>query len=260
MINSGYRNTACAVLIVSCDGYRDLWGPCITLLQRFWKDCPYRIYLLSNTIPANFSGVHPIITGSDISWSDNVLYALKNIPEEYVLLYIEDLLLKAPVDSLAIEKTIQWLIDNDGNYIRLNPTPPADKPLNDEVGIVSEGTVYRSSVVFSVWKKKVLQEILKSGENAWQFEELGTARTDNYSKFYASTKELMPALNTVIKGVWEPRALRSIQSLGIQPNLALRRVMNKKEFFIWNIKLARSIVFHALPPGIRRSVKALFRT
>ena len=259
MKSEPHQYNSCAILIVSCDSYRDLWGPCITLLQRFWIDCPYKVYLLSNQIAADFKGITPITTGKDISWSDNVLYALDQIPETYVFLYIEDLLLKSPAKSSTITTLIQRLMDEGGNYLRLNPTPAADKPLDDTIGTISQGTVYRSSVVMSVWKKSTLKDLLIPGENAWEFEEKGTERTDKYSQFYASTTELMPVCNTIIKGVWETNAFHTITSLGISPDLSSRRVMNGKEQLLWKLKTLRSTIFHLLPSGMRRSVKALLK-
>lgn len=252
------QNASCAVLIVSCDRYRDLWDPCITLFRRFWADCPYPVYLLSNTVEAQYEGIRPITVGSDISWSDNLLAALAIIPEDYVLLWIEDLFLIRPVESEKIRELIEWAIRNHINYLRLNPTPGPDIPLNQDIGQISKGTVYRASVVFSVWKKSLLSSLLRPGENAWEFEDKGTERTDSADAFYASSKQLIPACNTVIKGVWEKSALGIIRRLGIEPDLNVRRVMNRKESIIWKLKLIRSRIFFLLPSSYRRKIRSFF--
>lgn len=249
----------CAVLIVSCDRYKDLWGPCITLLRRFWSNCPYPVYLLSNTEAADFPNVSSIITGSDISWSDNLLFALKNIKEEYVLLYIEDLFLIENVNSHKVESLIQRCMTERWNYLRLNPTPEGDCRVDDMVSSISPGSVYRSSVVFSVWKKDVLMNLLRKGESAWDFEEIGTPRTDEIDGFYASNHTLLPSCNTVIKGVWEIEALNVIKKLGIEPDLIARRAMTFREFGFWKLKQMRSLFFHLLPHRMKRSVRELLR-
>lgn len=69
----------------------------------------------------------------------------------------------------------------------------------------------------------MLSKLLIKGENAWEFEEIGTVRSDDYDGFYASTKELIPACNTVIKGVWEKEALKTITKLGLKPDLAKKK-------------------------------------
>jgi hypothetical protein len=114
-------------------------------------------------------------------------------------------------------------------------------------------------VVFSVWKIETLKQILKSGESAWDFEEIGTARTDSYSKFYASNQELIPACNTVIKGVWELEALRKIKDLGIMPDLQSRRSMSSNEYLIWKLKQLRSLLFHLMPHSSKRKIRSIFR-
>ena len=249
----------CAVLIVSCDKYKDLWGPCITLFRRFWNDCPYPVYLLSNTVKADFPNVTSIATGSDISWSDNLLIALNSLECSHVLLYIEDLFLIDTVDSKTIQSLIQRCIDEDWNYLRLNPTPKGDALIDDSISEISPGTVYRSSVVFSVWKIDILKQMLKKGESAWDFEEIGTARTDAFPKFYASNHALIPNCNTVIKGVWETEALKSIRALGINPDLSHRRAMNSTEYLKWKFKQFRSMIFHMMPHGSKRAIRSLFR-
>lgn len=249
----------CAVLIVSCDKYKDLWGPCITLFRRFWSNCPYPIYVLSNTEAAEFPNVSSIVTGSDISWSDNLHIALDTIHEQYVLLYIEDLFLTKEVNSSAVESLIERCISEHWNYLRLNPTPKGDRRIDDAVSSISPGSVYRSSVVFSVWKKDVLSSMLKEGESAWDFEEIGTKRTDALDGFYASNNTLLHASNTVIKGVWELEALNAVRKLGIEPDIHSRRVMTNKEYALWKLKQMRSLLFHLLPHGIKRKVKEFFR-
>ena len=41
----------CALVISSCDKYQDLWNPSLALHRRFWPDCPYPTFLMSETVP-----------------------------------------------------------------------------------------------------------------------------------------------------------------------------------------------------------------
>jgi hypothetical protein len=185
--------------------------------------------------------------------------ALEHIQEEYVLLYIEDLFLIDTVDSKKVHSLIARCMQENWNYLRLNPTPKGNIRIDDHVSEISPGAVYRSSVVFSVWKIETLKHILKPTESAWDFEEIGTARTDAFTHFYASNHELIPACNTVIKGVWEREALQKIQSLGIVPDLTYRRAMTNMEYLIWKLKQVRSLLFHLLPHGSKRTIRRLLR-
>ncbi len=44
----GHTNSELAILVCSCDKYADVWEPFFKLFFKFWPDCPYPIYLLSN--------------------------------------------------------------------------------------------------------------------------------------------------------------------------------------------------------------------
>ena len=90
-----------------------------------------------------------IAVGNDVSWSDNLLFALNCVAEPYVLLNIDDLILSAAVDHKAVTAVVSQFVESDGNYLRLNPTPHGNATLGD-VGLVPPGDIYRSSTVFLI--------------------------------------------------------------------------------------------------------------
>src|ERR1035441_9340949 len=141
-----------ALLVVSCDKYADLWSPFFDLFFRYWSDCPFPVYLLSNTTTAGIAGVREITVGPDVSWSDGLLQGLAQIQENYVFLFLDDLLLTRPVDTTAVETVLKWFISSQGNYIRLTGFPPPDAALTDMVGTVAAHTIYRTGTVLSVWR------------------------------------------------------------------------------------------------------------
>lgn len=247
-----------AVLVVSCDRYRDLWNPFFALFWRFWPDCPFRVYLLSNTIGFSHPRVTSLLVGPDDSWSDNLIRGLPRVEEKYIFLFIDDLLLFEAVDTAAVLEVLEGFVGSNGNYLRMNPHPRPDGMLNHIVGVVSKGTIYRTATVSSVWKKSILLALLTSGETAWDFEVYGTVRSDAYSGFYSTHERLIPALNAVIKGKWERRALARIRLLGLGLHLGTRKVMSWSESFHYHCCLLRSRVFNLVPPLLRRNVKNLF--
>jgi uncharacterized NAD-dependent epimerase/dehydratase family protein len=143
------------------------------------------------------------------------------------------------------------------NYVRLNPSQRPDRPYNDLVGIVSPGTIYRTSTVVSVWKKQMLQTLLRSRESAWDFEIKGSVRSDEYDDFYSTWKNCIPAVNGVIKGKWRGAAIRKLNSLGVEIDAAERAIMTQTEELIFFCKQQRSRLLNVLPPQRRRSVRAL---
>lgn len=246
-----------AVLVVSCDKYSDLWKPFFQLFWRFWPDCPFKVYLLSNHSNFSFPGVNNILVGDDVSWSDNLKNALKQIEEQYVLLFIDDLFLVDFVNNEKILKVFKWMADNATNYVRMNPTVKPDKPFNELVGLVSKGTIYRTSTVMSAWKRKFLLELLKEGESAWDFEIYGAVRSDFYDGFYSTWENHFPVINGVIKGKWQKKAVRKINDLGINIDTEYRKIMNLKEAMILFYHQQRSRLLNFMPAKYRRKIKEI---
>ena len=62
-----------ALLVVSCDNYRDAWEPFFTLLFKYWPECPYPVFLGSNKQTYKDNRITPIMIGEDIDYSSNLL-------------------------------------------------------------------------------------------------------------------------------------------------------------------------------------------
>lgn len=245
-----------AVLHVSCDEYADLWRPFFQTFRLYWPNCPLRIYSLSNHLSVDENGVQSLCVGDDISWSDNLRRAAESIEQQYILLFLDDLFLTRPINWQYVKTVLRWINDANPNYVRMNSSPPPDKPFNELVGIVSKGTIYRTSTVLSVWKKEVLINLLKSGENAWDFEKFGSIRSDKYGDFYSTWKECFPVTNGVIKGTWQRSAVKNLQALGIEVDLDRRPIMTHTESLFFFFKRIRTALLILLVPARHRlSVK-----
>jgi hypothetical protein len=240
---------------VSCDQYSDLWKPFFSLFWRFWPDCPFNVYLLSNKISADIPRVATLLTGEDVSWSDNLRKGIERLEEEYILLFIEDLFLHDFVCTDEVLQVVNRAIENKANYLRMNPLQRPDKPYDELIGIVSKGTIYRSSVVMSIWRKTVLLNLLKSGETAWDFEIYGSIRSDDYDGFYSTWENQFPTINGVIKGEWRRDAVKKCRSLGVEIDLTKRTVMNPMRATVFSLKRLRTKLLNLFPARHRRKIK-----
>jgi len=143
-----------AVLVVSCDNYSDLWKPFFSLFWLFWSDCPFDVYLLSNNTNPAIPQVKSLLVGDDISWSNSLQKGLSLLKEDYVLLFLDDLFLLEPVKTKEVLEVFSWAVESDINYVRMNPMRnKPDESLDESIGILSKGAIYRTSTVVSVWKK-----------------------------------------------------------------------------------------------------------
>lgn len=251
---SGDGSGELAILLVSCDRYKDLWPLCTQMIRRFWPDCPSPIYLVSNE-PASIEGMRNLAIGPDSGWSANLIAALKRVREEYVLLYLEDLILDAPVPTETVIQLFDWFKAAQANCLRMTPHPPPEQPCTQQVGICPKGALYRASTVMSLWRKSVLEALLEPEESAWEFEIRGSERSDRFDGFYAARRPVFSIINTVGRGKWSRRALRRVRKLGFEPDLSSRDTLSLWAEWKGRILEVRSSLLQQMPSRYRRSIR-----
>jgi len=123
---------SCAVLVSSCDAYADLWTPFFSLFWKYWSDCPYPVYLISNNQKFLHKKVIPLCVGGDhTNWSQRLCCALSRLDTNYVLLMLEDFFLQRKVMTKDVVSCLEALKKLDGNMLRLVNRPKPDVPLTD---------------------------------------------------------------------------------------------------------------------------------
>jgi hypothetical protein len=244
-----------AILVISCDKYSDLWNPFFKLFFRFWPDCPFNVYLISNYKITNFPKVKTINIGRDISWSDNLYKGLNLLREDYVFLLLEDCFLINFVNTNKMLELFNWILNIKANCVRMDPRPKPDKKYNELIGIVSKGTIYRASSAICIWKREILLNLLKAAETAWDFEIYGSIRSDIYSDFYSTCNNYFPNVHCVVRGKWQRSAIKKLKSFGIQIDLNTREVMTLEETIIYIFRQLRSKLLKFFPAKYRRRIR-----
>jgi hypothetical protein len=245
----------CAVVVASCDSYSDTWGPYDRLFERFWPDCPFAVYLVTNEKRRDFHRIHSLPIGKDVSWSDNLLTALSRIPQEFIILMVDDLFFTRPARTAQIRTILGWMNGSSGNCVHLYGRPRPVKPFDGLLGTLPKGTYYRASAVSSLWRKSVLMSILKPQESAWDFEIQGSRRSNAFDGFYSVVEPIFTFVNGLIKGKWHPRAVAELVKLGVTPETQNRGILNRRRRAeLWLISL-RSRVLSLLPLKMRGYVK-----
>lgn len=231
----------------------------MTQFSRYWGDCPYPRYLVSNRLKADFEGFSSILLGEDVSWSDNLTKALKQVKEDYVLLFLEDLMLRGEVDRELLASTVDWALRRGAEQLKLNATERPDERLSPSIGRVREGAIYRTSTVLTMWRKDVLLALLKPGESAWEFELVGSHRSDAYPHFYSTYRSCFPVINCVIKGRWRRWAVRALAAQGLAIDLTRRGRMTRAQELRFNLGQLRSFLFKAVPMRYRRRLRSMIK-
>jgi hypothetical protein len=205
-----------AVIISTFDGAKDLWKPLELTYKKFWADCSFPIYLTTNYESPLLDFFSPLTIGKEMSWSDNLIKSLMKIEQEYVLLTFDDLFLIDKVDDQKIKNLMNIAIDREYNYLQFYRSISGGKSIGEGLFKKSKAAKYKNSTIWSFWKKEVLISLLKEDENAWEFEIKGNIRSAELDSFYSTKSNMIPFVNGVIKGVWNPIVKSKIKNLGIE--------------------------------------------
>ena len=249
-----------AILVSSYDGCSDLWPPYFAAFRRNWPDCAYPVYLLSNDKTFPDPSVRPIQTGPVRGWPESMRLALHQIPEEFVLLLLEDLFLASPIDNSRFERLAAWIAEQRPACIRLQPDPAMVPTGFPQICALPPGALYRASTVFSLWRKDVLLDLLRPGESIWQFEILGSRRTDKYPDFYVTGQTCVHYIHGVIRGKWVPRAQKQLLAGGYPVQTEARPPFSLADRLVQRGRELRAHALRRFPARYQRAIRLYFST
>jgi hypothetical protein len=225
------------VVVSSCDKYRDVWHQFFTLFFRYWHDCPFPVYLVSNFEAYPNSRVSTIKVGRDRNWSSVLASGLRKISKPRVLLMLEDFLLDRAVDTKRICGLADYMQLRRAASLRLCPTPGPNifSQDNPEVGEISKGADYRLSLQAAIWDRRVLLSLMRWGETPWELELLGSRRTDSLDAPFLSSRRDLPNgppihyCMAVAEGRWLPQAVNLCEKEGIPIDTRVRPLEEQEQ-------------------------------
>ena len=199
----------CAIVVSSFDGFADIWEPFFTLLFRYWPDCPYHIYLISNFKRFDHPRVTTLPIGDDGKWANNLFAALERISATHIIYMQEDFFLTKPVDSLVVQRIVEHAIKNNIAAMHLFPGSSPDLPYHESgLGMMSSQMDYRVSLQAVLWDVRKLKALMRKCESGWDMEIQGTERTRQSGEIFLSVKEaIIDYVEGTTKGKWNIAAL-----------------------------------------------------
>lgn len=245
MTSTQNSNADVSLVVVSHDGFADVWPGFFKMLFRHWPDRPYPLYLISNAKTFDDARVTPLLVGDDRSWSQTLAAGLQRISTPYVLLTLEDFYLTAPVDSAALARLHQVMVDSGGAYLRVMANPKPDQPHPDrlDIGLISPGAPYRTSTQMAFWDRAALLSLLREEKSAWDFELKGSRRSDKLPMSFLSISTASSPItyrHVVYRGKWLPDAIRDLEPLGLTFDLSKRLVVSRAHLR-WQQSLPRRL-------------------
>jgi len=200
-----------AILISSYDVAEDLWLPLHQSYEKYWPDNPFKIYLATNRKKPLLPNFNILSIGDEDSWSDNILKCIDMIDEEYILLTFDDLFLHSKIDNDSVINYAEQIVKNKWSYLRLNN---ANMSMTESIEIIPPDISYRASTVWAIFDKKVFKDLLIRTESAWDFEIIGSKRSNKYTNFFCTNEVVIPYLNAVVKGKFVPKIFKHLQDDG----------------------------------------------
>lgn len=195
-------NAKCTLLVNSYDGGEDCWKPFFQSIAMQWSEMDLPIVL--NTESKSFSfPPYQIKTfslykrGEKVPWGERLIQTLKRIETDYILFFLEDYWLNAPVNDAVFRKTLTWL-DENPDVATFVFSSKSFAPQQDNGGNKFEGFVqdrqkceYKIQAQIAVWRRTRLIEFIRPHESPWEWEVLGSVRASRYTdKFYVWRQEL----------------------------------------------------------------------
>lgn len=223
-----------SVLVVSCDAYADLWPIFFGLFEKYWPDCPYKIYLGSNHATYSSDRVQTICIGDDRSYSDNLRLMLAEVETEHVILMVEDYFFCARVDGDHFQSFVSEFAESGAKSLKLISTYPRGRSPHRgaRIGPVPPATRYRVGIGASIWKVEWLRTHLPLGRSAWELEKHGLLADQlpagDVLALDASYSGPLPFSyrHGVIKGRWLPTSVPFLLREGFGRQLRLRRILS----------------------------------
>lgn len=257
------QESRCALLVVSCDAYADLWPPFFSLLRRHWPDCPFPIYLGTGENSAAPEGITVLRSAGGRDWSRCAADYLDALPQPYVLMMLDDFFLRRAVNNRDLMHCLRFAQEKQAVQLRLIPRPKPTERLAGEalIGACAAGTPYRLSTQAAIWDRKKLRALLAANESIWEFELNGNHRADAHSAgFFSVWKPVLPyngllAHHVVEKGKWLPHEKWVFGRQKIGCDFSRRDTLSWRYALFYQAVQATSQLLGLLPPAFNRRTK-----
>lgn len=165
------------MLVLSCDGYSDLWDDFFNLRDKYWADCPYKWYVVTESKDYQRDGVEVIKCGKKFNWAGRFRYAVQFVDTEYVGIYLEDYFIKSRIDNKRISKYLDLMYQDDVKFLNMGD-------VFRHIINIKEPEYYKAHLIripkhlrygidtaAAIWNKEYLLERLGEGDySAWKFE------------------------------------------------------------------------------------------
>lgn len=166
-----------SLLVLSCDKYSDLWDDFFNLKDRFWPDCEFKWYIVTETNDFNRPDVDVIKCGKDLNWAGRVRYAVNLLDTQYIGIFLDDYFIKSTINNTRIKEYLDIMISDKVSFLNLGnvfhhiTNLPDKKYYKDHLIIIPNHLKYGIDTSAAIWDREYLLEKLGDEDySAWKFE------------------------------------------------------------------------------------------
>jgi hypothetical protein len=243
------------LVVLSFDGYRDLWDPFFAFFWKHWPDCPFRVHLTTNAMTYQDPRVVSLQTGPEVGWAARVRRALEMLDSEYVLIVLEDFLVLEPVDSAEILRLGRVAMEEQVACLRLAPNPAPTRPVQGQpdLGWVLPGDPYRVTSQVAFWHTDTLLSFLDPAYSIWDFEFQGSVHGPVPTRpMWSRWKPAIQYRHCVEKGKWLPWGVDTCRKAGVPIDLGARPRMTGPTLWRLIYGDVRGFIYWHLPRSVQR--------
>lgn len=235
-------NSDMALVIIGYDPYKDVWNHYFNLINKYWPDNPFPVYLVNNEDKgAEYKGVTVINCGKDAEWSRKAQIATQQIKEKYICLLLEDFFTRDYVNTEKVLKVVKFMKERDIKYYKLASFSSFHTPHFENhqfLYTIPKNKPYGISLQAAIWEKEFLKEKLGTDNyNAWTFEkdrlDEETEDTAPLEKCVFDNRNILQIEHAIVQSVYLPPAIAYFNKIGYKIDLNERGIMGKKEYFIY---------------------------
>lgn len=233
------------ILISTCDLYSDCWKPMLLSLKKYWPDCPYPIYFITNHKIVDDEIVKTITVGEHLGWGSNTKKALAQIDYDYFLYLQEDFFLNKPVNTEGVKENFEFCEKNEIDYLRVMAPFKDRYAYNDKYCIDKEvrtkTKLHAMNLMAVIWKKTALVKLCVEGWTGWDYERkvLDYIKDNNIKikklviKSNENARLGIPVMDStgIRKGVWTREGYDFLMENGFAKEANGRKVEGK--FLTW---------------------------
>lgn len=181
---------SCSILVSSCDKFSSAWEPFFTLLNRYWPQCPYNIYLNTETFSyCNYNVV--TLNSCESSWTGRLIDSLNKIDSDFIIFILEDFFLMGPVRDSVVEEILDKMKNDPQIAVvypkRISGFDGRDKEHPEWIRMdLNKSNKYLINCQVAIWNKTALLNLVVTGLSPWELERSFKVSEDSPYKFYCS--------------------------------------------------------------------------